>query len=104
MRLETSGTVVGMFSDSPYEEAVVELLPGDVFAAFTDGVTEPEDAHEEQFGDKRLIELLIQNSGRPLDEIARIVMAAVRHWTHDLSNQDDITLLLARRQEPHSSS
>jgi phosphoserine phosphatase RsbU/P len=103
MRLETSGTVVGMFSDSPYEESVVELLPGDVFVAFTDGVTEPEDAHEEQFGAKRLIELLIQNSGRPLDEIARIVMAAVHSWTHDLSNQDDITLMLARRQEPHSS-
>jgi sigma-B regulation protein RsbU (phosphoserine phosphatase) len=98
MRLETSGTVVGMFPDSPYEETVVELLPGDVFAAFTDGVTEPEDAHEEQFGDQRLIELLIQNSGRPLDEIARIVMAAVRSWTHDFSNRDDITLLFARRQ------
>jgi sigma-B regulation protein RsbU (phosphoserine phosphatase) len=104
MRLETSNTVVGMFPDSPYEEAVVELLPGDVFAAFTDGVTEPEDAHEEQFGDERLIELLIQNSGRPLDEIARIVMAAVHSWTHDFSNRDDITLLLARRQEPHRSS
>jgi sigma-B regulation protein RsbU (phosphoserine phosphatase) len=99
MRLETSGTVVGMFPDSPYEEAVVELLTGDVFAGFTDGVTEPEDAHEEQFGDERLIELLIKNSGRPLDEIARIVMAAVHSWTHDFSNQDDLTLLLARRQE-----
>jgi sigma-B regulation protein RsbU (phosphoserine phosphatase) len=104
MRLETSNTVVGMFADSPYEEAVVELLPGDVFAAFTDGVTEPEDAHEEQFGTERLIELLIQNSGRPLDEIVRIVMAAVHTWTHDFSNQDDITLLLARRQEPSSSA
>jgi sigma-B regulation protein RsbU (phosphoserine phosphatase) len=104
LRLETSGTVVGMFSDSPYEEAVIELLPGDVFAAFTDGVTEPEDAHEEQFGAERLIELLIQNSGRPLDEIVRIVMAAVHSWTYDSSNQDDITLLLARRQEPHNPS
>jgi len=104
LRLETSGTVVGMFSDSAYEEAVVELLPGDVFAAFTDGVTEPEDAHEEQFGAERLIELLVQNSERPLDEIVRIVMAAVHSWTHDSSNQDDVTLLLARRQEPHSPS
>jgi sigma-B regulation protein RsbU (phosphoserine phosphatase) len=102
MRLETSNTVVGMFPDSAYEEGVVELLPGDIFVAFTDGVTEPEDAYGEQFGDRRLIELLIQNSGRPLDEIARIVMAAVHRWTHDFSNQDDITLLLARRQELHS--
>jgi len=100
MRLEASGTVVGMFSDSAYEESVVELLPGDIFVAFTDGVTEPENAREEQFGDQRLIELLVQNSGRPLEEIARIVMAAVHRWTHDPSNQDDITLLLARRQEP----
>ena len=52
---------------------------------------------EVMFGDQRLMELLIRHSERPLDEIIRIVTAAVRDWAYDLANQDDTTMLLARR-------
>src|SRR6185295_1128757 len=38
--LSTGGTVVGMFPGMEYEEATVELCPGDVLLAFTDGVPE----------------------------------------------------------------
>ncbi|MGC2697486.1 MAG: SpoIIE family protein phosphatase, partial [Candidatus Angelobacter sp.] len=40
-RLETGGTVVGLFPDREYEEETVELYPGDMFIAFSDGITEP---------------------------------------------------------------
>jgi sigma-B regulation protein RsbU (phosphoserine phosphatase) len=96
-RLEVNGIVVGMFPDSPYEQSVVQLQPGDLLMAFTDGITEPEDRSGEQFGDRRLADLLIRNSEKPLDEIVQIVVQSVREWSHDLDNQDDTTLLLARR-------
>ena len=96
-RLEPNGMVVGMFPDSPYEQNVVELQSGDLLTAFTDGITESEDAKGEQFGDERLTELLIRYADRPLDEILQIVTERVRDWAHDLDNQDDTTMLLARR-------
>ena len=34
-RLETGGTVVGLFHDRDYEEETVELYPGDIFIAFS---------------------------------------------------------------------
>ena len=96
-RLESNGMVVGMFPDSPYEQTAVDLQPGDLLTAFTDGITESENAQGVQFGDERLVELLIRNSDRPLDEIVKVVTQAVRDWAHDLDNQDDTTMLLARR-------
>jgi sigma-B regulation protein RsbU (phosphoserine phosphatase) len=96
-RLEANGTVVGMFPDFPYEQNLIELQRGDLLAAFTDGITECEDRSGDQFGDARLIELLTRNVDRPLDEIIQIITQSVHEWAHDLDNQDDTTVLLARR-------
>jgi sigma-B regulation protein RsbU (phosphoserine phosphatase) len=97
MRLESNGTVVGIFPEYPFEQVDVALKPGDLLAAFTDGITESENAQEEQFGEQRLIELLRKNVHRPLDEIIQSVMDAVGSWAHDPSMRDDITMLLARK-------
>ena len=97
IRLESNGMVVGMFPDFAYEQSVVELERGDLFAAFTDGITESENAQGEQFGEERLADLLIRYRERPLDEIAGLVTGEIRDWASDLDNQDDTTILLARR-------
>jgi sigma-B regulation protein RsbU (phosphoserine phosphatase) len=97
MRLEPNGTVVGLFPEFPFEQVDVRLQSGDLLAAFTDGITESENAQEEQFGEERLIELLRRNVNRPLDDIIQAVMDAVGAWAHDPSSRDDITMLLARK-------
>ena len=83
--------------DSPYVQSIVELQAGDLLTAFTDGITESENKHGEQFGEQRLTDLLIRYRERPLNEIVLIVTDAVRDWASDLDNQDDTTILLARR-------
>ena len=97
IRLEATGTVVGIFAHSHYEQVSLNLEPNDLLAVFTDGMTECEDKNSEQFGEERLVELLIQNSDKPLDEISRIATERVLTWAHDPGNQDDTTLMLARR-------
>jgi sigma-B regulation protein RsbU (phosphoserine phosphatase) len=97
LRLESNGTVVGMFPDYPFEQSDVELQSGDLLAAFTDGITESENANEEQFGEGRLIDLLKRDAKKPLKEIIQNVMNAVENWAHDPSIRDDITILLARK-------
>ena len=96
-RLESNGTVVGIFPEYPFEQVDVTLQTGDLLAAFTDGITESENVREEQFGEERLIELLQRNLNRPLNEIIQSVMDAVGAWAHDPSARDDITMLLARK-------
>ena len=94
-RLEDGGTVVGLFDDLSYDEGSVQLRPGDIFLAYSDGVTEPENDFGE-FGEPRLIELVQDNRDLPLDRIAEIVTAAVDDWIGPAEQPDDVTLVLAR--------
>jgi len=94
-RLECGGTVVGLFDQRSYNEDAVELRRGEIFLAYTDGVTEPENDFGE-FGEQRLIDLLRDNRDLPLPRISEIVTAAVDDWIGANEQPDDITLVLAR--------
>jgi sigma-B regulation protein RsbU (phosphoserine phosphatase) len=93
--LSCGGTVVGLFDNLSFPEATVQLFPGDVLVAYSDGVTEPENDYGE-FGEERLIELVRENRHLPLERITEIVTAAVRDWIGDNEQPDDVTLVLAR--------
>jgi sigma-B regulation protein RsbU (phosphoserine phosphatase) len=94
-RLEDGGTVVGLFDDINYDEGSAQLHPGDIFLAYSDGVTEPENDFGE-FGEPRLIELVQENRDLPLERITEIVTAAVDDWIGSAEQPDDVTLVLAR--------
>jgi sigma-B regulation protein RsbU (phosphoserine phosphatase) len=94
-RLEAGGTVVGLFDNMTYEEGAVEMHPGEVFLAYSDGVTEPENEFGE-FGEQRLIDLVRDNRDLPLPQISQIVTMAVDDWIGDNEQPDDVTLVLAR--------
>lgn len=96
-RLSVNGMVVGAFPFARYDESQVHLEPGDLLVFFTDGITEPENEYGEMFGEDRLSELFVKNSGRHEEEIIKIVMDAVQQWTASPDRQDDMTLLVARR-------
>jgi sigma-B regulation protein RsbU (phosphoserine phosphatase) len=95
-RLETGGTVVGLFPDRDYQEETVELFPGDLFIAFSDGMTEPENEFGE-FGEERLIETVAAYRHLPLERITEHAVSAIQDWIGSTEQPDDITLVLARR-------
>jgi sigma-B regulation protein RsbU (phosphoserine phosphatase) len=94
-RCETSGTVVGLFDGATYEESTTAMQPGDIFVAYTDGVTEPENESGE-FGEERLIELIQEHRHEPLSHIADVINGAVAEWIGDAEQPDDVTVVLAR--------
>ena len=94
-RLDRGGTVVGLFEHVTYEESSVQLRQGEIFLAYSDGVTEPENDFGE-FGERRLIELVRENRDLPLPRISEIVTAAVDDWIGANQQPDDVTLVLAR--------
>jgi sigma-B regulation protein RsbU (phosphoserine phosphatase) len=71
------------------------MRAGDIFLAYSDGVTEPENEFGE-FGEPRLIELVHENRDRALEQITEIVTAAVDDWIGGAEQPDDVTLVLAR--------
>jgi sigma-B regulation protein RsbU (phosphoserine phosphatase) len=95
-RLESGGTVVGLFHDREYEEQTVELYPGDMFIAFSDGITEPENEFGE-FGEERLVETIAAYRHLSLERITEHAVSAIQDWIGSTEQPDDITLVLARR-------
>jgi len=96
--LQVTGTVVGAFPFSRYEEKDIQLSSGDVLVAYTDGIVEPENEYGEMFGEQRLTDLLAKNADRDSPEIIARVMEAVGQWTGTSTElQDDMTILVARR-------
>ncbi len=94
--LEVTGTVVGAFPSITYQERSVELAPEDLLIAYTDGITEPENAYGEEFGAERLAEIVRRNQNREPGEIAAKVMEAVRQWSSAPELPDDMTLVVLR--------
>jgi sigma-B regulation protein RsbU (phosphoserine phosphatase) len=97
--LEATGRVLGVLRDAAYRAGdAIELQKGDVLLLYTDGITEAMGADREQFGAERLAELLRGASGRGPEEIVGDLRAAVLDWTGSDSNQDDLTLVVVRRE------
>ena len=94
-KLEAGGTVVGLFDNMTYDEGSVEMHPGEIFLAYSDGVTEPENEFGE-FGEERLIDLVTENRRLPLLQISQAVTSAVDDWIGEHEQPDDITLVLAK--------
>jgi sigma-B regulation protein RsbU (phosphoserine phosphatase) len=94
--LNTGGTIIGMFPRADYEEATVDLQPGDVLVAFTDGVPEALNPNDEEFGDERLRELLSRSAHLPADQIAARIVEEVKNWIRDAPQYDDLTFLVMK--------
>jgi phosphoserine phosphatase RsbU/P len=94
--LEVTGTVVGLFPSVQYEEQTIALCPGDLLVAYTDGITEPENAYGEEYGIERLTESVLRYRHSEPFEIAAKVMEAVQHWSNAPELPDDMTVMVAR--------
>jgi len=95
-RLDAGGTVVGLFEDREYKEEATLLDAGDLFIAFSDGLTEPENGGAE-FGEQRLMGIIASCRDLSLKQISEYALTAVQKWIGPSEQPDDITLVLARR-------
>ena len=96
LRLEAGGLVVGLLRDYRYEQASVPLQSGDLLLAFTDGISEAMNTHEEEWGEQRLIETVRACAHLTAAEIIRCVMCAAGDFAAGAKQPDDLTLVVVR--------
>jgi sigma-B regulation protein RsbU (phosphoserine phosphatase) len=95
-RLETGGMVVGLFNDVPFAQGTIEINPGGVLIAYSDGLIEPENVYGEEFGTERLINLAKSNQDESPQAIADVLMRATEEWSGSPEQADDMTVIVAR--------
>jgi sigma-B regulation protein RsbU (phosphoserine phosphatase) len=100
-RIESNGLLFGVTSESDYPVCEIAFDPGDRFILYTDGLTEPESATGEPFGDSRLEQVLRECQSCPAEEVSRRLRDAVSAWLPPSPpQQDDITFLIVDVLQP----
>ena len=95
-KLETGGTVIGVFDGFKYEEGVIDMQPGALLIAFSDGLIEPENVYGEEFGTQRLSEVALRSRNAPLHAIVENLLSAPEQWAGSAEQADDMTVIVAR--------
>jgi len=95
--LERGGTVIGVLEDAEFEEAAIDLTPGDRVLLYTDGISEAANEAGEMFGEERIhaaIEAL--PASLTAREIVEQLIAGVRGFLNGVEAGDDMTVMVLR--------
>jgi sigma-B regulation protein RsbU (phosphoserine phosphatase) len=95
--LETGGLILGCLPGVAYEEGVVRLNSGDLLFMFTDGVSEAMNDDNEEFGEDRIRDFIVVHRTLSPSDILSQLEEAVNHFCGREPNEDDSTVLIARR-------
>ncbi len=101
-RLDTLGMLIGLDADTHYQDAQVQLHPGDTLIYYTDGFTDAANQSGERFDEENLTQAFqwaCQHCGNPqgiLDYLFDRVQAFT--GTND-RNADDMTLIVMQIRE-----
>ena len=96
-RLDRGGPAMSrLFKDIPHQQDSAALAPGDRVVLFTDGVSEARRG-EEEFGDDRLIELLIRHRHLGARELQEKILEELRHFSAG-EFHDDVTMVVIAAQ------
>jgi len=83
-------------NDAKYTQESVQMAPGDLLVLYTDGVTEAENAQLEMFELERLKKVIHASHTLPSKDIIQEILNAVRTFSGDQPQSDDITLMVIR--------
>jgi sigma-B regulation protein RsbU (phosphoserine phosphatase) len=75
----------------------LDLLPGDVLVLLSDGFYEYHDAAGEQFGERRVEDIVRDHGGKPTSELLARLFAAVDAFARGAPQDDDMTAVLVKR-------
>jgi sigma-B regulation protein RsbU (phosphoserine phosphatase) len=94
--LQEGGLLLGMFPNAPYKSETRQLREGDWVVMYTDGVSEAMNAPQEEFGEKRIEEIIRVNLNNTAAGMIEAISKAVKDFTTGVPQSDDITLVALR--------
>ncbi|MBN2226344.1 MAG: SpoIIE family protein phosphatase [candidate division Zixibacteria bacterium] len=91
--LETGGMLIGAFSGAQYEMATVTLQDDDLLLFYTDGVSEAQNESDEEYGEKRIVDYIVNRRNLSPEELIDGLLNDVRDFDHTDPPRDDTTLI-----------
>jgi phosphoserine phosphatase RsbU/P len=95
--LSEGGPVLGVSSESLYEERALVIQPDDILVFYTDGVTEAFSEAGEEFGLDRLVAVIRANRQKSAQLLADAIYDAVMAFAAPTHMFDDLTMIIIKR-------
>ena len=94
--LRPTAAAIGLVEEFAARDRRVDMTSGDVLLLYTDGVTEANNAQEEEFGTQRLADVVLASVHVPARELVRAVRTAVEVFAGGRALDDDTTILACK--------
>lgn len=91
------GMPIGVMEESEYVQARVPFYPGDIIIMNTDGVTEMRNPDKDEYGLKRLQNMIIRHHKKNAEEIVKIIVDDLETFRSTAPPHDDTTLVVFKR-------
>jgi sigma-B regulation protein RsbU (phosphoserine phosphatase) len=95
-QIELPGVPLGSFGTTSYDEVVVPATAGDVFAFCTDGISETFSESGDEFGSRRIAEVVHAHREKPAAEIVEQIFTAMNAFRGSAPQTDDQTALIVK--------
>jgi sigma-B regulation protein RsbU (phosphoserine phosphatase) len=97
-RLDVGGLPLGIQPEAKYESASITLAPGDWLLIFTDGLVEAEDAHQQEYGETRVLSTIAAGATLKPGELLKRLMTELDQFVGQTPQHDDVTLMLLKAE------
>jgi PAS domain S-box-containing protein len=96
--LKTHGLALGLKKDVSYQNDEIPINPGDRLLIYSDGISEAMNDRMEEFGDRKLRDIVQSDKGDSTNKSLEKIIAAVNLHFGDAKQNDDMTLIILRRK------
>jgi serine phosphatase RsbU (regulator of sigma subunit) len=86
----------GIIFDKTLVEEEIPLLPGKIFAFYSDGITEAIDEKDEFYSEEKLVELLKNKTSYRATELVDTIWESLKQFRCHAEQNDDMTVVLVR--------
>ena len=98
-RLTRTGMAMGVSEDARWKQKSLRLDVGDLLVLYTDGITEAQNPGGASYGEDRLLEVVLSRASGNANAIREAVLEDVRRFMGNSPRQDDIALIVIKREE-----
>jgi hypothetical protein len=98
--LEPEGIALGLEKGELFRKVICEneikIGKGDLLVFYTDGFTEARDKHKNEYGEKRLIDVIQKYHDKSVQKIYEAVIADLKQFVKDTPQHDDMTAIFIK--------
>jgi phosphoserine phosphatase RsbU/P len=95
--LASNNMIVGAFQFATYDAAALNMNPGDVLLAYSDGLTEAENPQGEMLGEEAVKNVILAEASSGSQQLEQKLLSTIQSFTAGRSLTDDITLIIVER-------